>query len=829
MTEIAALDCRVQNRRRKLFGNKDWNGIDFLEVSADQRSLCVHFFGHVPLSVTAANVRIEGGRRIRGIRAVGVKVDPANNDELDDCLRISLDKPGDCSVYRLCLINAVGGPMAGLDPRYACLDFTFKIDCPSDLDCADTAICLPEPLREPAINYLAKDYASFQQLIFDRLALIMPDWRERHAPDLMVTLVELLAYTGDYLSYYQDAVATEAYLDTARQRISVRRHLRLIDYTMHEGCNARAWVTVATSSNFAMPSAEAFYFITGFPDIKAASGNVVKAEDLAQTPAHLYEVFEPVAVKAEAAFQFYAAHSEIHFYTWGDGECCLAKGATRATLRDQNGSAERILKLGAGDALIFEEVIGPMTGNAADADPARRHAVRLTACVESYDALLDTRVLEIEWGAEDALPFSLCLSSRLPPPDCSVIGNICVARGNAVLVDHGRKVSEPLGPVGAGETLADCACEGSVLESRTMAQAFTAAFAFAPLTFAEPIAPGAPAARLVARDPRQALPQADLREVSDASAPVWQARGDLLSSGGSDRHFVAEIDDDGRARLRFGDGDLGCQPAAGAQFEALYRVGNGPAGNVGHDTICYIVPRFGTLSTEAVKPRNPLPATGGISPEPLVEAKLLAPGGLRARRERAITAEDYAELAARSRRLQGAAAQLRWTGSWHEARVAIDPAHSEDADAVLLAEIEAYLYRYRRMGHDLAVVRARYVPLLLGLEVCVLPHYARGHVKAALLSAFSNKLNGSGAPGFFNPDNLRFGGSIYLSQIVTAAMRVDGVETVKVSRLRRLNLPDTRAIETGVLAIGADEIAQLDNDPDFLENGRLELTLRGGR
>ena len=63
-------------------------------------------------------------------------------------------------------------------------------------------------------------------------------------PDLGVTLVELLAYVGDYLSYYQDAVATEAYLDTARLRISVRRHARLVDYAMHEGCNARAWVCV---------------------------------------------------------------------------------------------------------------------------------------------------------------------------------------------------------------------------------------------------------------------------------------------------------------------------------------------------------------------------------------------------------------------------------------------------------------------------------------------------------------------------------------------------------------------------------------------------------
>ena len=73
----------------------------------------------------------------------------------------------------------------------------------------------------------------------------MPEWRERHVPDIGITLVELLAYVGDHLSYYQDAVATEAYLGTARQRISVRRHARLVDYQMHEGCNARAWVTIA--------------------------------------------------------------------------------------------------------------------------------------------------------------------------------------------------------------------------------------------------------------------------------------------------------------------------------------------------------------------------------------------------------------------------------------------------------------------------------------------------------------------------------------------------------------------------------------------------------
>ncbi|MEK8145438.1 hypothetical protein NKH18_40920 [Streptomyces sp. M10(2022)] len=35
---------------------------------------------------------------------------------------------------------------------------------------------------------------------------------------------------------------------------------------------------------------------------------------------------------------------------------------------------------------------------------------------------------------------------------------------------------------------------------------------------------------------------------------VWTARRDLLADGHRDRHFVGELEDDGRIALRFGDG-----------------------------------------------------------------------------------------------------------------------------------------------------------------------------------------------------------------------------------------------------------------------------------
>ena len=827
-----SVTCQSDARRKKLFGNADWNGLDFLEVSANQKSLCVHFFGAIPDGLTIRNIRIEGGRRIRGIQVVTICVERSDDEHLDDCLKVEIDRPGDFSTYRLCLRHADGGPLDGIDPRYACLDFSFKVDCASDLDCKDAVECAPQAQSGPDISYLAKDYASFRQLIYDRMSLIMPDWRERHAPDLGVTLVELLAYAGDHLSYYQDAVASEAYLDTARLRISVRRHLRLIDYHMHEGTNARAFVTISASSNFSFDSASEFFFITGFADIKAAGGGVVKAEDLERVPRSSYEVFEPVATGAAEEFAFFAAHSEIHFYTWGGEECCLEKGATRATLLDQDGKltdgATGILNLKAGNFLIFEEVIGPDTANAADADPAHRHVVRLTKVEENKDELFGKHLIDIEWALEDALPSSFCLSVRRPAPHCDLIENVSVARGNVVLADHGRTVEETLGPVGVRTTFAECACEGSVIETNTVAETFSPALQHAPLVFAEPVSALSSAKSLLSRDPLLAAPQVVLRAQNRPEA-AWEARNDLLASQGEDRHFVAEIDDEGRAQLRFGDGEMGRRPDAGAHFNARYRVGNATAGNAGHDAIQYLVVRSGTLSAGNIQVRNPIAAGGGTAGESMAEAKLFAPGAVHLRRERAVAAEDYAEIAARNSRLQGAAAALGWTGSWYEARIGIDPGGTEDARPQLLNEIDADLYPYRRMGHDLAVAKARYVPLLLELVICVHPHHQRSKVFAELSKVFGTRGFGNGKTGFFHPDNLRFGGGIHLSKIIAAAVRADGVETAIVTHLHRLSQPDDAALLSGQLPMGAHEIAQLDNDPSFPENGQLILTMGGGR
>jgi predicted phage baseplate assembly protein len=224
-----------------------------------------------------------------------------------------------------------------------------------------------------------------------------------------------------------------------------------------------------------------------------------------------------------------------------------------------------------------------------------------------------------------------------------------------------------------------------------------------------------------------------------------------------------------------------------------------------------------------------MPAQGGAAAESSAEARLRAPHAFRSSIARAITAQDYADIAGRHPRVARAAARLRWTGSWYEARVAIDPRGSSEPDAALLHEVEAMLYPYRRLGHDVAVVAAVYVPLDIALHVCLAPHATAGAVRAELLERLGKRLRADGSPGFFHPDRLDFGAPVYLSSLVALAQSVDGVQSVKVTRLQRLFEASAGELAQGLLPIGDVEIAQLDNDPNFPERGILTISTGGGR
>ncbi|CAG9170127.1 hypothetical protein LMG23992_01473 [Cupriavidus laharis] len=835
--------------------NGSANGIAFVEVLDKaappgvprQRTLFVRLL-RTGFALTPDNLRISGGERIPTVGvtwcapadALPPQAEPGLASLTDDPARtlvVRTDGSGDHSRYTLAIVASPGSPNPpdGFDPVLSGIAFSFKVECGADFDCAQAPACPPDVGAKPDIDYLAKDYQGFRRLMLDRLSLLVPGWSERSAADLGVMLVELLAYAADNLSYRQDAIANEAYLATARQRVSVRRHARLVDYLMHEGCNARAFV----------------HFRVKGHDVALAAGTPL----LTHAP-RLDPTVQPASPPlrdaiARGSLVFETAHdavlderfNELRFYTWGDQGCCLPRGTTHATLRTH------VTGLKAGDFVVFEEVCSPSTFVDEDADRTHRWVVRLTDVTFSsdpsgqlfddppVDAALD--VTEITWDAADALPFPLCLSVAERPGKA-----ISVARGNIVLADHGMGVAtEALGAVPeAALQIAPPAPAGTCRKPDPVPvpTRFRPALSQAPLThgfdlaglLAVPLSEDEgwwPASALPAIPARQATPRI-LSLIGTPAAPgvppePWTPRRDLLESAGDANDFVVEIEDDGTTRLRFGDDANGKRPDAGTAFAVRYRVGNGTAGNVGADAIRHIVSAAAGIFLAV---RNPMPAAGGVDPEDIEAVRRDAPQAFRTQ-ERAVTPADYAAAAERRPDVQRAAATFRWTGSWHTVFVTADRYGGGEIDARFAARLRRHLERFRMAGYDLEVNGPRYVALDVALHLCVKADYFRAQVLQAVRRVLSADVLPDGTLGVFHPDNFTFGQPVYLSRIIAAAQAVEGMDAVQPLRFQRLLNPSPLSLDQGVIPLGRLEIAQLANHPDFRERGRITLHARGGK
>jgi hypothetical protein len=508
-----------------------------------------------------------------------------------------------------------------------------------------------------------------------------------------------------------------------------------------------------------------------------------------------------------------------------------------------------------GDFLLLEEVRGPLTGLTQDRDLTHRAVVRLSAVRAVQDPAFTTEVvgdrlqprgggppldlLEVEWEPSDAPPFPVCLVTA--DDQGAAIRNVSVARGNMVLVDHGRTVDEQI--------TVDQARARAGLEPRPSAplgsdERLVLRLAGGPTTWTTgPVGSyGQP------RPARYELtgPPAAMTPWVQASIQVggqlfdWESVTDLLASPPTARRFVVEVDNDGASHLRFGDDEYGLRPAGATIFSLRYRVGNGRGGNVAAEALAHVEqPAAAPNWPGVLQVFNPIPARDGTEPETVDEVRRFAPAAFRARQLRAVTAADYADKAREAGGVAGAQAEFRWTGSWFTVFVAIDPASEIDlitergGRAQLRPEfarrVLAYLDRVRLAGYDLELRAAEYVPLELHVRLCVCTDHFRADVIQAVVEALSSQIRGDGSFGFFHSSRWTFGDPVYLSQVYAAIESVPGVDSAEVTTFRRFSRDPEGELERGVLPIGLWEIARLDNDPSFMENGVLRVEAGGGK
>ncbi len=333
---------------------------------------------------------------------------------------------------------------------------------------------------------------------------------------------------------------------------------------------------------------------------------------------------------------------------------------------------------------------------------------------------------------------------------------------------------------------------------------------------------GTPGQRFtVARTP--VLPRRDgehVRVIDNHGGADWSEVEDFTASGPHDRHYVW---DSGSGTIRFGprvrypDGSVrqhGAIPRDGAMVEVTgYRRGGGARGNVGARTLTVL--RSNVAYVRGVI--NLAPATGGVDPETVAEAKQRAPLTLRTG-QRAVTAGDYERLTLESSTEVARARCLPAAGHNGGVRVLVVPevrgdaaAHKLDDFAIaepLMRRIGEHLDRHRVVGTSVEIG----TPYYQGISVVALVHAGPGRplglVRQRAIDALTRFLN----PLTGGPDGTGwpFDADVNAATVTQLLETVDGLERVEEALLFEYDL------RTGRRLGSAKDVLRLDDHSLFL-------------
>lgn len=823
--------------------------------------LDVEFWSDValtPLPPATAFAVLGVARARGGNAAVAIAVTDVLPGSSANTLRLKLAPVGDYSTYVLSTTAAnLGAPGNALplamDPLLNRLPFKFRPGC-FNLNCTP-ATPQPPPPVEPAIDYLARDYDSFRHVLMTAMARRVPGWAPTSEADLDQVLIDLIAADADEQADYHDRVLAERSITTARKRVSLARHARLMDYHIHQGNQASTWLALA---------------------LDGSAGPV--SVDLPASANDEFGVWTGRDWKADEAVHFAMprganawrrrCHSRLdalQLYTWGQAITALAAGSTEADLTVAGGlssAAEAVAlcqlflgldpaqQLPAGsdvvasvDRLLIQEVLNPATGAANGARLSQRQLLRLIPADSTNppraevvaDPVSGQWLVRVRWLAEDALRSTFCFIC-----DCSgtVHENVSLFHGNLVPVTQGQPrittfvaPGQPLPPLDESGFVI---CDGMRYERVYRQQGPTS-----PLRGVLCPLPATPLAWQATATGGGAPTRSSAEVTVSGYATPWTEQSDLIESRGSDEHYIVEVDELGGASLRFGDGVNGAALPDGAVVRCRHRIGQGTAGNVGADSLVgYTDVGAGVIT----RVWNPFDVVDGRDPEPVAEIIRNVPEAYRARQLRAVTLDDYARRAEELPGVSHARAHYAWTGSWRTVRVAIDPAGTTVLSEALRTQVVRTLEAVRLIGEDLEVRPATYVPLDITMTLCAEAAYWPEDLRAVLDEEFSDGWTRDGRRGLFHPDSWTFGQPLYASQLIGRALAVTGVGRVLRLSIRRFHpgsgfgaavididpaaLPE-RYVDA--LAVGPFEIVVVANDPDHLETGRIRFQISGGR
>ena len=806
---MSFLDQEALDARAALLEASGLNGLDFVLVSLPavpgEAQLELHFINSNGVAAIAASgdppktiFPLRGGHRVKAGDAAGevqvhtIAPDPQGRGHV---LRLTVRPIGDYSTYTL------GVDFTAMDPVFDELEFKFRPGCFSNCDpeCPE-----PEPVIDPAIDYLAKDFDSFRHALIAAMQERVPGWTPSSEVDLSQVLLSLFSAAADELSDYQDRVMNEAYLATARNRVSLARHARLMDYHIHQGNQASTWLAVHLVDGVS----------TDLPlDFRVWTGD----DDKDPRAVHFVGRSEP---------PMHHLLNDLKLFTWSGSRPGLAAGATSAdlelTVAGEPSAVEvrDLIRDGEVPRLLIQEHLNPATGREAGSDPQKRQLLQLEANATeiAQDPLTGTWYVHVEWRAEDQLHYDYCFDATTEGG--AKISDVSMFHGNLVEAFHGA--AQDIRFKSPGETLTADPDFQELHYEKTDLGVVCRLPDDLPVLYrkTEPRSEQAPISTLeIDGQPRGEKPQ--IKVVTTTGTQEWEEASSLVNSREDADQYVVETDELRRSTIRFGNGTNGRALPDRAEVRCWYQSGDPSDGNIGADRLV----SFNEASVAAVW--NPFDVTDAREPEPVDEILRNVPEAYRTRQLRAITLADYIDRAEAVDGVARAAARYAWTGSWRTVQVAIDPESTDVLDDELRLEVARHLEAVRLIGEDLEIRGPRLVPLEIDVKLCVDGEFWPEDVRSVLEREFSDGFTSDGRRGFFHPDEWTFGQYLRSSEILGRVHQVAGVDHVVSVDMQRFD-----AITPGtedVIEVAVNEIVQVRNDPDHMELGVIRFDLRGGR
>lgn len=759
----------------------------FTDIQADPKQARIIF----PLS--------GGHRLIAGPLDDQVNVVEVADDGDASVLHLTVEPIGDYSTYTLSVVYP------NMDPLFSEVEFKFRPGCFNN--CPPEWEAPPKPKPDPAIDYLAKDYDTFRHTLVAWMMQRVPYWEATSEADLDQVLLELFSAAADELSDYQDRVMNEAYLATARKRVSLARHARLMDYHIHQGNQASTWLAVEVNAHH-----------------KLAKGFEVWSSGEPEDP-------QTVIFVTRQAQTVDPLLNGMGLYTWSGAIPALAAGTTTADLKVAGGSypeakaVEGLIRGGKVTHLVIQEHLNPRTGEERGWDPGRRQLLKLLPGDQGAEARLDPVTKEwfvrVSWEDKDALRSNYCFTVDKCPDKADPVTDVSLFHGNLAPVCHGRPQTvtflDPEMPLTKDNQFH---YEIPPKEAKQFqSQGVICRLPDGPLAYRD-------------TEPGGEIPPVSTLEVSvevDGGSDPREEVSSLVHSDDSDErgdHFVVETDELGRSLIRFGNGINGKKLPDRALVHCSYQVGRGLDGNIGADRLIAFF--NGKKHPEVARCWNPFDVTNGRDPEPVDAIIRRVPEAYRFRQLRAITLHDYINRAEELPEVSRAAARYAWTGSWRTVRITIDPAGTSNLTPGVRDKVRRHLETVRLIGEDLEIRAPRFVPLDIVVWLCVHPDYWPQDIRFLLEQEFSEGYTRDGRQAFFHPDLWTFGQELHVSQIIGRVQAVQGVDRVIQMALKRWH-EATPGTPQDKVSLQAQEIIQVKNDPDHLERGFIRFEMQGGR